>query len=34
MVGMCGLDSSGSGYGQMTVSCEHGIEASDSIKGG
>jgi len=29
----CGLDSSGSGQGPVTDSCEHGDEPSGSIKG-
>lgn len=29
----CGLDESGSGYGPVAGSCEHGNEPSDSIKG-
>jgi hypothetical protein len=33
-VGSCGLDSSGSGWGPMAGSCEHGNERSGSIKGG
>jgi hypothetical protein len=33
-VGRCGLDSSGSGSGPLAGSCEHGNEASVSIKGG
>jgi len=28
----CGLDSSGSGYGPVAYSCEHGNEPSGSIK--
>jgi hypothetical protein len=30
----CGLDSSGSGQGPVTGSCEHGNEPSNCIKGG
>jgi hypothetical protein len=30
----CGLDSSGSGQGQVADSCEHGNERSGAIKGG
>jgi hypothetical protein len=30
----CGLDSSGSGYGLVTGSCEHGNKYLDSIKCG
>jgi hypothetical protein len=30
----CGLDSSGSGGGPVTGSCEHGNESWSSIKGG
>jgi hypothetical protein len=30
----CGLDSSGSGYGPVAGSCEHGNEHSGSTKGG
>jgi hypothetical protein len=30
----CGLNSSGSGYGQVADSCEHDNEPSASIKGG
>jgi hypothetical protein len=33
-VGSCGLDSSGSGYGTVVGSCEHGNEPSGSIKVG
>jgi hypothetical protein len=33
-VGRCGLVSSGSGYGRVAVSCEHGNEPSGPIKGG
>jgi hypothetical protein len=33
-VGSFGLDSSGSGYGQVVGSYEHGNEPSGSIKGG
>jgi hypothetical protein len=33
-VDRCGLDSSDSGYGQVTDCCEHGNEPSGSIKGG
>jgi hypothetical protein len=29
----CGLDSSGSGYGQVAASCEHGNEPLGPIKG-
>jgi hypothetical protein len=32
MVGRCGLDAYGSGYGPVTGCCEHG--PSSSIKGG
>jgi hypothetical protein len=32
--GGCGLDSSGSGYGPVVGSCEHGNEPLGSIKGG
>jgi hypothetical protein len=32
-VGTCGLDSSGSGKGQVACSCKHGNETSGSIKG-
>jgi hypothetical protein len=31
-MGRCGLDSSGSGYGQVTGCCEHGNEHLCSIK--
>jgi hypothetical protein len=31
---MCGLDSSGSGWGPVADCCEHGNEPSNSIKGG
>jgi hypothetical protein len=31
-MGWCGLDWSGSGYGQVESSCEFGIEASGSMK--
>jgi hypothetical protein len=31
---MCGLDSSGSGYGPVAACCEHGNDTSGSIKGG
>jgi hypothetical protein len=34
MVWGCGLDSFGSGQGQVTGSCEHGNEPSGSIKCG
>jgi hypothetical protein len=33
-VGRCGLDSSGSGYGPVTDSCEHGNEPLGSVKRG
>jgi hypothetical protein len=33
-MGRYGLDSSGSGQGQVAGSCEHGNEPSCSIKGG
>jgi hypothetical protein len=33
-MGGCGLDSSGSGKGPATSSCEHSNELADSIKGG
>jgi hypothetical protein len=33
-MGMCGLDASDSRYGPVGGFCEHGNEASDSIKGG
>jgi hypothetical protein len=33
MVGRCGLDSFGSGWGLEVGSCEHGNEPSSSIKG-
>jgi hypothetical protein len=33
MVGMCGLDASGSGQEPVTGCCEHGNEPSGSIKG-
>jgi hypothetical protein len=33
-LGKCELDSSGSGYGPVAVSCEHGNEPSSSIRGG
>jgi len=32
-VGGCGLDSSGSGQGQVASCCEHGNEPSGTIKG-
>jgi hypothetical protein len=32
MVWGCGLDSSGSGWGSVAGSCEHGNEPSGSIK--
>jgi len=32
-VGRCGLDSSGSGWGTLVGSCEHGNESLGSIKG-
>jgi hypothetical protein len=32
-VARCGLDVSGSGYGPVAGSCEHGNEPSGSIKG-
>jgi hypothetical protein len=32
--GTCGMDASGSGYGPVTGSCEHGNEPSGSTKGG
>jgi hypothetical protein len=28
----CGMDSSGSGYGALAGSCEHGNESLESIK--
>jgi hypothetical protein len=31
-MGVCGLDSSGSGYGRMAGFCEHGSESSGYIK--
>jgi hypothetical protein len=31
-MGGCGLDSSGSGYGQVTGCCESGDDSSGSIK--
>jgi hypothetical protein len=31
-MGVCGLDSSGSGQGPVTSSCEHGNETSGSVK--
>jgi hypothetical protein len=34
MVGRCGLDASGLGYGPVAGSCQHGNETSRSIKGG
>jgi hypothetical protein len=34
MMGECGLDSSGSGYGPVAGSCENGNEPWGSIKGG
>jgi hypothetical protein len=34
MMGICGLDASGSGYGPVADSCEHGNEPSGSIKVG
>jgi hypothetical protein len=33
MVGSCGMDSSGSGSGPVTGSCEHGNEPPISITG-
>jgi hypothetical protein len=33
-MGKCGVDSSGSGWGPVAGSCEHGNEPSGSIKGG
>jgi len=33
MVGGCGLDTSGSGYGPVVGCCAHGNEHSGSIKG-
>jgi hypothetical protein len=33
-VGRCRIDACGSGQDQVAVSCEHGNEASSSIKGG
>jgi len=30
----CGIDSSGTGEGQVAVSCDHGNEPSGSIKSG
>jgi hypothetical protein len=33
-VGRCGLDSSGSGQGQVAGCCEYGNEPSGSMKGG
>jgi hypothetical protein len=33
-VGICGLDSPCTGYGQLAGRCEHGDETSGSIKGG
>jgi len=33
-VGRCGLDASGSGYGPVADSCEHGNELSGFIKVG
>jgi hypothetical protein len=32
-VGRCGVNSSGSEYGAVVGSCEHGNETSGSIKG-
>jgi hypothetical protein len=32
-VGICGLDSSGSGYGSVAGRCEHGNGPSVSMKG-
>jgi hypothetical protein len=32
-LGRCDLDASGSGYGPVAGSCEHGNEPSDSTKG-
>jgi hypothetical protein len=32
-MGMRGLDSSGSGYGQVASCSEHGNQSSDSLKG-
>jgi len=34
LVGRCGLDSSGSGYGPVAGCCEYGNEPPGSIKGG
>jgi hypothetical protein len=33
-MGSCELDSSGSGYGPVAGSCEHGTEPSSSMVGG
>jgi hypothetical protein len=33
-VGSCGLDASGSGYGLVAESCEHGNKTSVSKQGG
>jgi hypothetical protein len=33
-VGRCELDASGSEYGPVAGSCEHGNEPSSSLKGG
>jgi hypothetical protein len=33
-MGMCGLNSSGSGQGPVAGSCEHGNEPSGSVRGG
>jgi hypothetical protein len=33
-VGGCGLDTSGSGWGPVVGSCEHGNEPSGSVKCG
>jgi hypothetical protein len=33
-VGRCGVDASGSGYGLVAGSCQHGNEPSGSIKSG
>jgi len=34
MLGRCGLDASGSGYGPMAGSCVHGTKPWGSMKGG
>jgi len=31
-LGICGLRSSGTGYGQVAISCDQGNESSSSIK--